>query len=190
MIDEATNKLFQVLDLEERMANKKDLDSYVRRNKPALIFFNGHGSSSTICGYGDEILVEAGKNENILSGAIVYARSCRAATYLGRRCVQEGTVAFVGYKKDYFLGYSQSKLTRPLEDKVAKLFLEPSNLIPSSLLKGNTVGKSFGKSQEAMRRNVRFMNSGLASPSQKDAAPYLWRNVKSQTVRGNKNACI
>lgn len=188
VIKEAVNKNFQVLDLKERKANKRDLENYVKKNKPTLIFFNGHGSSSAICGYDDGVLVEVDKNEGLLSNAVIYARSCSAAEYLGRRCVQEGTVAFVGYRKDYFLGYSQSKSTQPLADRVAGLFLEPSNLIPISLLKENTAGESFRKSQEAMRRNIRFMNSSAALPSQKDAAPYLWRNVKSQTVLGDQEA--
>lgn len=190
VIKEARDKNFQILDLKGRKANKRDFESYVKKHKPALTFFNGHGSSSVVCGYDDEILVEAEKNEILLSNVVVYARSCSAAEYLGYRCVQEGTVAFVGYRKDYFLGYSQPKIVRPLEDDVAKLFLEPSNLIPISLLKGNSVGGSFKKSQEAMRRNVRFMNSSLARPSQKDAAPYLWRNIKSQIVHGDQEACL
>ena len=187
-MSEAANRNFQVLDLKEKKANKENLESYVNKNEPALVFFNGHGSNRVICGYDDEVLVETNKNESLLSDTVVYARSCRAAEYLGSRCIQARTAAFVGYNRDYFLGYSQPKITRPLEDRVAKLFLEPSNLVPTSLLKGNTVGESFKKSQEAMRRNIRFMNSGAASPSQKDAAPYLWRNVKSQTVHGNQEA--
>jgi len=188
VVNEAAGRNFQVLDLKEKKATRENLESYINKNEPALVFFNGHGSSKVICGYDDEVLVEADKNEGLLSDTVVYARICRAAECLGSRCVQAGTVAFVGYNRDYFLGYSQSRITRPLEDGVAKLFLEPSNLVPTSLLKGNTVEESFSKSQEAMRRNIRFMNSGSALSSQKDAAPYLWRNVKSQTVHGNQKA--
>jgi len=187
-MSEAARRDFQVLDLNKKKATRENLESYLSKNKPALVFFNGHGSSKVICGYDDEVLVEAGKNEELLSDTVVYARSCRAAEYLGRRCVQTGAVAFVGYNRDYFLGYSQSRTERPLEDGVAKLFLEPSNLVPTSLLKGNTVEESFIESQEAMRQNIRFMNSGAASASQKDAAPYLWRNIQSQTVHGNQKA--
>jgi len=131
-----------------------------------------------------------GKDEKLLLEKIVYARSCDSAKELGRRCVRKGAVAFVGYRKKYFLVYSQSKSTRPRQDNIAKLFLESSNLVPISLLKGNTVDDSFKKSQNGMRRNLRFMLSSKASQVQRDAAPYLWRNIKFQTVIGDKKAKI
>jgi hypothetical protein len=190
VVNEAVDKDFQILDLNGEKASKKNFTSYVERHQPALVFFNGHGSSKVICGHNDEILIEADRNDGLLSEAVVYARSCRAAEYLGRCCVQKRTRAFVGYYKDYFLCFSQSKISRPLEDKIAELFLDPSNLVVISLLKGNTVGGSVRRSQEAMRRNIRFMNSGSATPSQKDAAPYLWSNIKSQTVCGNKDVYL
>ena len=190
VIKKAKEKGFQILDLEGRKANKKNFDSYIKKHRPTLVFFNGHGSKKVISGYNNEILIKADKDEGLLLEKVIYARSCDSAEELGRKCVRKGTVAFVGYRKKYFFAYSQLKITKPQQDETAKLFLEPSNLIPISLFKGNTVGNSFKKSQNGMRRNFRFMLSSKASQAQRDAAPYLWRNIKSQIAIGNKKAKI
>lgn len=186
VIEEASKKGFRVLDLKEKRANKKDFNSYIKRHKPRLVVFNGHGSKDTIAGHNNEVLIKAARNEKILSRKVVYARSCDAARNLGPKCIQKGTLAFIGYTRKYIFGYSQSKISRPLEDKLAKLFLEPSNLVPISLLKGNTVENAYKKSQKAMLCNLHFMLSSKASQSQKDAAPYLWINRKYQTVLGDQ----
>lgn len=188
VIQEANNRHIKALDLKGEKANKSTFNSYIKKHEPKLVFFNGHGSEETIMGHHNEVLVKANKNEKILSGKIVYARSCNAANYLGRQCIKKKTIAFIGYKKKYVLAYSQSKISRPLEDEIARLFLEPSNLVPISLLKGNTVKSSHRKSQKALWRNFHYMLSSKALQSQRDAAPYLWINRKYQTILGNGSA--
>jgi len=84
---------------------------------------------------------------------------------------------------------TQNKNPRPLKDKkVEEEAREPSNLIPKSLLKGNTVGEAHQKSQRAMLKNFRFMISSSASEDQRDAAPYLWANIDSQVIIGDSKA--
>lgn len=179
---------FKVLDLSKKKANKENFVSYINKHKPILVFLNGHGTQDTITGHDNEILIESGKNERLLAKKIVYARSCDAAKNLGLQCVLRGTISFIGYEEKFVLAYSHSCVTRPLQDRVAELFLEPSNLIPISLLKGNTVEKAYKKSQDSMLRNLHFMVSSKASSAQKDAAPYLWTNRKYQTVIGSYKA--
>lgn len=190
VIEEAKRKKLKVLDLKAKKANKSNFTSYIKKHRPGLIFFNGHGNKNSITGQDEEVLVETNNNEAILSGAIVYARSCDAAENLGRRSIKKGTKAFVGYRRRYYLGYSAQKTTRPLRDEIARLFLEPSNLIPISLLKGNSAEKAYQKSQEAMQRNFLFMLSTRASDAQRDAAPYLWINKRYQSVFGNHSASL
>lgn len=181
---------FKILDLKGDRANKEKFVSYIEKHQPSIIFFNGHGSENIISGHNNEILVESGRNEYLLKGCIVYARCCDAAKKLGFDCVKKGTLSFVGYKRKYILGYSASHITKPLLDPVAKLFLEPSNLVIKSLLKGNTVNIAFQKSKEGMFKNIRFMVSGSASVEQKDAAPYLWANINNQVVIGEPEVAV
>jgi len=190
VINEAARRGIKVLDLKKDKANYKIFKSYIKKHQPTLIFFNGHGSVDSIAGYNDEILIRFNYNEKLLAQKIVYARSCDAGGKLGLSCIKKGTLAFIGYRKKYSLGYTPFKVTKPLEDEVARLFLEPSNLIPTSLLKGNKIKDAYRKSQEAMLRNIRFMLSTRATSAQKDAVPYLWVNRKYQVVYGNEEAHI
>ncbi len=186
----AKDKGIKVLDLAAKKANEKTFTSYIIRNDPVLVFLNGHGNEDVIAGYNDEPLLEANKNEELLAEKIVYARSCDAAKNLGQLCIQNNTLAFIGYSKKYAVGYSAASITRPLNDHVARLFLDPSNLVPISLLKGNTAQEAYQKSQASMARNLFFMLSTKATPAQKDAVPYLWANRKYQVLLGDPNAKV
>jgi len=182
VIEEAEKKGIKVLDLQGNKATKKTFASYMKKHEATFIFFNGHGSETTITGHNNEILIEIDKNEKILAKKIIYARSCNAANKLGLSCIKHHALAFIGYRRKFAVGYNPSKITNPLKDEIAELFIEPSNLIPISLLKGNAVKKAYEKSQNAMWRNLMFMLSTKASPSQKDAAPYLWINEASPST--------
>lgn len=179
---------FKILDLKGSKANRVNFASYIKKHQPSIVFFNGHGSKNAICGHNDEVIIESNNNEYLLRGSIIYARCCDAAKQLGLDCVKVGTLAFIGYNRKYILGFSNSHFTRPLSDPVARLFLEPSNLIIRSLLKGNTVSEAHQKSQRVMHKNLRFMVSSSASEDQRDAAPYLWADINSQVVIGDPEA--
>jgi hypothetical protein len=190
VIIQAHKHNFKVLDLQNDKATKIIFTSYINKNKPKLVFMNGHGNENCIAGYKDEVIIEAGKNENVLVSSITYARSCNVAAKLGVLSIQKGAITFIGYTKKFSLGHTPSMEFRPLEDQVARLFLEPSNLIPISLIKGNTVQVAYKKSQKAMFKNFLFMLSTKATKEQRDAAPSLWRNKKYQVLLGNSNAAI
>jgi len=173
---------FKILDLRGNKANYNDFTSYMNKHKPSVVVFNGHGSDKTILGQNGEVLIKSDVNDDLLRGKIIYARCCEAGKFLGPNCVRKGAKAFVGYKKNYYLAYSDSHISRPLQDPVAKLFLEPSNLVPKSILKGNTVKLAYEKSQKAILKNIHFMISTVASDDQRDAAPYLWANKINQIL--------
>jgi len=190
VIKEAKRKKVKVLDLKKKKANKKIFISYLLKYQPELIFFNGHGSAEKITGYDNKTLIQVGEGIKLLSGKIIYARSCEVGKKLGPALAKKGANSFIGYRRKYFLCYSQKSISQPLKDKIAKLFLEPSNLVPISLLKGKTAKQSYQKSQKAMLGNFRYMLSSKASAIQKDAAPYLWINRKYQVILGKSSAKI
>lgn len=188
IIKEAKNKNIQIFDLAGKKANNNLLTSYIKKHNPNLIHFNGHGDSSLITGYDNGILIEANKNDKLLSQKIIYALSCDSAKILGYSSVKNGALVFIGYKRKYILAYDVKSYTRPLKDKLARLFLEASNLITISILKGNTAGNSYQKSQDSMRRNFLYMISTKATALERDAASFLWTNKKSQTLIGDENS--
>lgn len=190
VINVANKRNIKVLDLLGKRANKNLFTSYMLKNEPILVFFNGHGNEDVITGYNNEPLVTANINEKLLEKKIVYARSCDAAENLGELCIKNKTLAFIGYKKKYTICYSYASVNHPLQDDIAKLFITPSNLVPISFLKGNTAKDAYRKSQESMARNFSYMLSTKATSAQKDAAPYLWINKKYQVLLGNPNASM
>lgn len=100
VIKEAERKRIKVLDLRGDKASNKMFSSYITEHEPLLVFLNGHGNADTITGYNNEPLIETNKNENLLIKKIVYARSCDSANNLGKLCIQNGTLAFIGYTKN------------------------------------------------------------------------------------------
>ena len=130
------------------------------------------------------------KNASLLTDKIIYARSCDAARVLGKVCADKYNATFIGYERSYVLGRNPYKAGRPMDDEVAKLFIEPSNLVPRSLIKGNTAKEAYKKSQKAMEKNFFFMLSSNATSNQRDAAAYLWANKRNQVIKGDVNAKV
>mgnify|MGYP001241783486 FL=1 len=78
--------------------------------------------------------------------------------------------------------------TKPLQDKTAELFLEPSNYIPISLLKGHTAGDANKRSKNLFRKNInRLMVEGPSSYNYDDIIWLLW-DMKNQVCIGDEEA--
>ena len=189
VIKSAKKKKFSVYDLAGKKANKKEFDRCLKATKPTILFLNGHGNATTITGQDLEPLLEVGKKAAV-AGTIIYARSCDAGITLGKTLIKDGVKAFIGYNQKFILGYTPGRLSRPLTDPMAKLFLEPSNLVVISLVKGQTVQTAQVESRQAMRQNYRKMTAVTASKLEKYAARWLWNNYKSQVLYGDAKAAV
>ncbi len=66
VISEAEGKGANVIDLRSKKAIRKEVESRLRKNKPSLVFLNGHGDSECVTGYEEEVIIKAGENENLL----------------------------------------------------------------------------------------------------------------------------
>lgn len=174
-------------DLFSERAVRKNLESYIRGQNPAFVFLNGHGNAQAIAGHENEVLVDSGSS---LPETIIYARSCDAAQILGPKLVEKGTLAFIGYTRKFICGYTPDKIWRPLEDVMAKLFLEPSNLVASTLIKGNSTHEAHTRSKAAMYKNFRKMVSSTATFEERYAARWMWSNLNSQILLGDPEATI
>ncbi|MBI2065939.1 hypothetical protein HYT60_00290 [Candidatus Woesebacteria bacterium] len=190
VVDLARKKNFVVLDLRSEKSNKKDFDSYIKKNNPSFVFFNGHGSARLITGHNDEPLVCADKDEDLLKDKIVYSRTCESALVLGNQCVKNGTKTFIGYISPFVFFYSKSSVLHPLGDDICRQFLEPTNLIAIKLLKGHTSREANEYSKIAMLKNVFSMLSSASTLGEKTVASFLWGNITSQVLIGNPNAMI
>lgn len=187
IVDKAFKMGFSVTDLLSQKATKKNFVSYYVKHKHKLVFLNGHGDDDLITGYNDEVLVDTLKNKLNMVGSIVVARSCMCAKVLGNFLVANGSLAFIGYKDDYVIKTSRKYTTKPLLDPMASLYLEPSNMIVESLLKGKNVSDADVKSRRMLLRNISKVLSG-GSKDKDDTVRYLYHDFKNQVVIGNLNA--
>lgn len=183
----AKGKGIQVLDLKKGRANRKELTSIIKKKQPLLCFFNGHGGPDFVAGDSDEILVKLGENEEVLESKIVYALSCQSAKKLGIGSVKKGTIVYIGYNEDFVFVFNQGRLSSPIEDMTAKLFLGPSNQLVVSLLKGHSASFAYKKSQASFRKNIQKL---LTSESSIDSSylRYLWWDMRHQVCLGDGDA--
>ncbi len=182
----------QVHELKENVT-REALEKRIGKSNPALIAFNGHGSPDCITGekIGDnlQVLVKAGENENILQSAIVHSLSCSSASVLGPRSVKAGAKAFIGYNQDFVLLHSEDRSTTPKKDKIAEHFLTAANLVPISLIKGNTVQDAYEKSQAAYEKSIEYYTAHY-TPQNSHILFWLRYNKTIQEVHGEKDATL
>lgn len=189
VIDEAFKRGVGVTDLLSKKANKTNFVSYYKKHNHKLVFLNGHGFDNLITGYDDEILIDNLENKLDMVGSIIVARSCRCAKILGDFLVKNGSLAFIGYKDDYVIKTSRKYSTKPLMDPMAALYLEPSNMVVKSLLKGKTTGAADIKSKRMLAINISKVLSG-SSKDKDDTVRWLYHDFKNQVVIGDENSRI
>lgn len=148
IIEEARSKGKKVIDLKGSKANKKELTGRINKLNPSLVVLNGHGNEDSIAGQDNKVLIKSGDNENILHSRITYAVSCCCAKILGHESVKKGNSTFIGYDDDFVFISNRKYLSQPLKDKRAKPFMEASNHVAISLLKGHKAIEASNRSKE------------------------------------------
>jgi len=186
-IEFALTKGINVLDLPQGRASKKEVESMLKKQNPSLVLFNGHGSTDTITGHHNEPIITI-NNSSILKNKIIYALSCCSAKRLGVNCVAQGAKTYIGYDDDFILVYEPEKITKPLTDDTAKLFLDPSNELTFSLIKGNTAEIACQHSKEAFKKNIQKLLSSEATEEDASLARYLWWDMQHQICLGDPNS--
>jgi len=181
---------FYIIDNEKESANKKNIVDRIIKQKPSLIIFNGHGSPKTICGHKNEIIISSDENANLLSNVITYSLSCSSASKLGPEAFKQGAIAFVGYKYDFAIGKDPDSEASPRRDKIARYFLEPSNILASNLIQGKTVKYSVDKAKEKMRDSISYLSTTQDFPEAIHYAPYLYGNYAGLVIIGNSESSV
>jgi len=185
VISEAEDRSVPFKKLEDGEANKKDFEKVVQKRDYKLIVFNGHGTPTSICGYGDLPIVEEKVNDKILADKITYARSCDSACSLGLSIFGDCEKGcFIGYDLPFQFYCDKTWVGNPAKDMIAPLFLEPSNAVPIFILKGKTVREAYESSRRAMLKN---MKKALrrADAESLAIAEALWNNYDGQVLIGD-----
>jgi len=162
---------------------------YLIKKQPSLIFINGHGDEKSLEGDKDKILFSVDKNLNLLKNKITYARACNAGNLLGKKIAEKGKTCFIGYKSPFSFWIDNKRCSTPLKDKIASLFLLPSNEIIISLLKGKTAKQANEISKKMMVKNmlkIVKMNE-KKEPGAMAWLSLLWNNYSGQVLLGEDN---
>ena len=155
IIEEADSVGVKCKTLDGKDANKINFEKVIKNLDYSFVVFNGHGSPESIKGHKDETLIEVGKNEELLKGRIVYARVCEAAVVLGKLCVEDNNGCFIGYNFPFVFWADRTWDSVPQKDETARLFLEPSNMVPISLIRGHNAKESNRKSKLHILKNIK-----------------------------------
>ncbi|MCJ7740919.1 hypothetical protein MUP32_06455 [Candidatus Microgenomates bacterium] len=190
ILDFAHKAKTRMVDLAGSKVTKSNFTSYVKKLKPGFIMINGHGNNDSVCGQKDEVLVKKNENEDILKDIVVYARSCSSASGLGKSCAKKVNTTYIGYDADYFFMFDEDKLFHPLKDDTAKMFLEPSNYIAISLLKGYTAQEADAKSKDMIKQNIFKLLAKTESSEDQSMLPLMMWNYNHQVCLGNGNAKV
>jgi hypothetical protein len=76
--------------------------------------------------------------------------------------------------------------TNPSKDNVARMFFEPSNLIVSSLLKGNTAEEAVGRSKNQAKKTIMKLLREKEEPGSMASVRLLWSNMEGTAIHGNR----
>jgi hypothetical protein len=153
VIKYAKDRGYTVDKVEGRDITEKNIRSRINNRKPRIIFFNGHGSNTSLINNEQNEFITT-ESADIFKDTITFTRACSSLTGLGPSAVEKGCKAFIGYRKSFWIVRQHKNECNPLRDEVAKPILEGSNLIIIELLKGKTVHQSIQKSHEHAEKSI------------------------------------
>jgi len=188
IIDFAKKKGVIVYDLFKDKAIRTEFEGRINKLKPDVIFLNGHGGDDCVTGHDNGVLVSAQENSELLSDSITYALSCNSGKELGPKAVENGTIAYIGYSDEFIFMCDSNYIRRPADDPRAKPFMEVSNQIIVSLLKGNSAKDSSDRSKSKFADLSSRLLSSDADPDALQSAQFLWWNMRNQVCLGDMNA--
>lgn len=178
-----------IFELKNEQVNKKELKKIVQKEKPQLVVFNGHGSDSCITGFRQKILIRCGDNEHLLKEKIIHSMSCNSGKKLGKKCIKIGTLSYIGYSEEFKLAYLNKETKQEmLNDPVAKFFLRPAFEAILSLIKGDTAGEAYRKSQKMYEKNLKTLIAIPLAEYNTEVASQLYHNLKYQVCLGDTKA--
>ncbi len=188
IIDYAEERGFKVIRLSKEKVNRINFESYLKKQEPKFVMFNGHGGDDRIMGYDKEILLQKGENEEIMKNKLIYARSCSSLTELADACIDNGSNGFIGYSLPFTFISDPTRTAHPLKDEFAKPCLKTSNSVPFSLLKGNSISEAVEKAKGEMKALLIYWETRDDLVEAPYVATCLFWNMVGLGYRGKSSA--
>jgi len=153
LIKDAETKGFKIAKIEGNEISEDTLRSRIKNKKPKFIFFNGHGSDTSLFDNKGEEFINI-HSADVFKETVTYTVACSCLVGLGPEAINKGCYAFIGYKKPFWIARDHKYESTPLKDGIAKPIIECSNIIVKSLIKGNNVEESIKKCHEKATDNI------------------------------------
>jgi hypothetical protein len=157
------SKEFHITNLEGQQATRQNFENHIIREKPGLIFLNGHGSKWTVAGHDDEVILDK-ENVSLAAGAIIYAISCDSLEGLGELSIEKGIKAFVGYRASFMLIKDPSRLAAPYKDRNALPFKRACFILLNALVYGQKVSDAVEATKEEYKELIKSYGSADEDP--------------------------
>jgi len=179
-----------VIDLVKSKVTRKELEGRIKKITPRMVFLNGHGSQDAVFGHDNEVLIRVGENDTLLSGKIVYALACDSGRILGPAIAKDQNTVFIGYKDEFIFMADARYMNRPVHDPNAKPFMESSNQVMFSILKGRSAREAFERSKELFKKYFVVLSSSSADADSLQIVQFLWWDMRNQVCLGNQSATL
>jgi len=178
LVKEAQNEGLDVIDLKKEKANKDNFQSYLKKRPINIVILNGHGNANSVGGQDNEVIISTNDGADLLKGKRVFIRACEAGLLLGQEIIKKGAMGFIGYIQPFIFLTDKNSFHKPLEDKLARPFLECSNQVALSLIKGNSAEDAHKDSLRKYNENIEKLSTSETENS--FLLPYLLWNMSSQ----------
>lgn len=190
ILDFAENKGIKFTDFNKEEATRENIEKYLKKKNPGLVIFNGHGTEDGNCimGHKDEPIIECGINTGLLKDKIIYARACFASKRLGNDIIEKGGRTFIGYSGQFSWVHSEDRECIPSKDKIAEPFKRISNIIPISLLDGNTTKEAHEKAKKLCLKLIQEYSASGNDELDKEIRFWLFVDMQIQELLGDVNA--
>ena len=177
-------KKFKLIDLKGAKACKREFQGRLKKLSPSLVFINGHGSEDFVCGQDNEVLADTSTDRNLFARSVIYARACSAAKRFGKYLVEDNASTFIGYDQPFIFLHTIGLTSRPLRDKIAGYFMEPSNMVVEALIKGHSASEANSRSRKQFMDNISKLLTSEATAEETAVVRYLFWNYRHQVCLG------
>ncbi|MBI2135442.1 hypothetical protein HYU06_00030 [Candidatus Woesearchaeota archaeon] len=150
-------------NLEGESATRFNLEQSLVKDKPKLIFLNGHGDKKRVAGHKDEVILDE-NNIHLSKDKIVYAIACDSLEELGEIAVEKGAKAYIGYRAKFMLVVDPSRTTSPNKDNNALPFKKACTTLINSLIFGEKVNAAVERTKSEYRQLIRSLGTSEDDP--------------------------
>ncbi len=152
-----------VTNLEGSKVIRQNVEDCLNKEKPKLVFLNGHGDRERVAGHKDEIILDS-SNVNLTNNKIIYALSCDSLEDLGLGAVERGAKAYIGYQARFMLVRDPSRTGNPSKDKNALPFRRACSTLINALVFGMPVKEAIERTKDEYRHSIKSYGTSEDDP--------------------------